>query len=172
MRYKRGYKTNSISRLRLDANSDAPSHNAVPQCPTLLTVTGLTELRLSVAKREGVSCLSRRAVWARYNVHEFLRSEADWSWVLLMLAEEGLPITKVPRSPQRLGSTVVGVLRLGPRAASVPRRRSRADATCVQPGIDRGTVWTAPGSGRRRGFPDRGGARGDDRLRRRDPDRT
>ena len=33
---------------------------------------------------------------------EFLCSEADWTWVLLMLAEEGLPVTKVPRSPQRL----------------------------------------------------------------------
>jgi phage terminase large subunit-like protein len=43
-----------------------------------------------------------RAVWARYDVREFLCSEADWSWVLLQLAEEGLPVTKVPRSPQRL----------------------------------------------------------------------
>jgi phage terminase large subunit-like protein len=43
-----------------------------------------------------------RAAWSRYNVVEFLCSEADWTWVLLMLAEEGLPITKVPRSPQRL----------------------------------------------------------------------
>jgi phage terminase large subunit-like protein len=43
-----------------------------------------------------------RAVWAHYSVREFLCSEADWTWVLLMLVEEGLPITKVPRSPQRL----------------------------------------------------------------------
>jgi phage terminase large subunit-like protein len=43
-----------------------------------------------------------RAVWARYYVREFLCSEADWSWVLLQLADEGLPVTKVPRSPQRL----------------------------------------------------------------------
>jgi phage terminase large subunit-like protein len=43
-----------------------------------------------------------RAVWARYDVREFLCSEADWSWVLLQLSEEGLPVTKVPRSPQRL----------------------------------------------------------------------
>jgi phage terminase large subunit-like protein len=43
-----------------------------------------------------------RAVWARFDVREFLCSEADWSWVLLQLAEEGLPVTKVPRSPQRL----------------------------------------------------------------------
>jgi phage terminase large subunit-like protein len=43
-----------------------------------------------------------RAVWSRYSVLEFLCSEADWMWVLLTLAEEGLPITKVPRSPQRL----------------------------------------------------------------------
>lgn len=43
-----------------------------------------------------------RAVWGRYSVREFLCSEHDWSWVLLELAEEGLPITKVPRSPQRL----------------------------------------------------------------------
>jgi hypothetical protein len=31
-----------------------------------------------------------------------LVSEADWSWVLLQLADEGLPVVKVPRSPQRL----------------------------------------------------------------------
>jgi phage terminase large subunit-like protein len=43
-----------------------------------------------------------RTVWGRLNVSEFLVSEADWQWVLLQLAEEGLPITKVPRSPQRL----------------------------------------------------------------------
>jgi hypothetical protein len=43
-----------------------------------------------------------RSVWGRFNVREFLCSEHDWSWVLLDLAEEGLPITKVPRSPQRL----------------------------------------------------------------------
>jgi phage terminase large subunit-like protein len=43
-----------------------------------------------------------RAVWARYSVLDLLCSEADWSWVLLQLADEGLPVTKVPRSPQRL----------------------------------------------------------------------
>jgi hypothetical protein len=43
-----------------------------------------------------------RAVWARYWVPDLLCSEADWSWVLLQLADEGLPVTKVPRSPQRL----------------------------------------------------------------------
>jgi phage terminase large subunit-like protein len=43
-----------------------------------------------------------RGVWGRYFVREFLCSEHDWSWVLLELSEEGLPITKVPRSPQRL----------------------------------------------------------------------
>jgi phage terminase large subunit-like protein len=43
-----------------------------------------------------------RAVCADFYVRELLCSEADWSWVLLMLAEEGLPITRVPRSPQRL----------------------------------------------------------------------
>jgi phage terminase large subunit-like protein len=43
-----------------------------------------------------------RAVWARYSVRDLLCSEADWSWVLLQLADEGLPVTKVPRSPQRL----------------------------------------------------------------------
>ena len=43
-----------------------------------------------------------RAVWARYDVREFLCSETDWSWVLLQLSDEGLPVTKVPRSPQRL----------------------------------------------------------------------
>jgi len=45
-----------------------------------------------------------RAVWARYSVLEFLCSEHDWSWVLLELSEEGLPVTKVPRSPQRLAA--------------------------------------------------------------------
>lgn len=43
-----------------------------------------------------------RAVWARFDVHDLLCSDADWSWVLLQLADEGLPVTKVPRSPQRL----------------------------------------------------------------------
>jgi phage terminase large subunit-like protein len=43
-----------------------------------------------------------RAIWSRYNVAEFLCSEHDWSWLLLMLNEEGLPVTRVPRSPQRL----------------------------------------------------------------------
>jgi phage terminase large subunit-like protein len=43
-----------------------------------------------------------RAVCADFSVRELLCSESDWSWVLLMLAEEGLPVTKVPRSPQRL----------------------------------------------------------------------
>jgi phage terminase large subunit-like protein len=43
-----------------------------------------------------------RTVWARFDVREFLCSEADWSWVLLQLSEEGLPVTKIPRSPQRL----------------------------------------------------------------------
>ena len=37
-------------------------------------------------------------------VREFLCSEHDWSWVLLELSEEGLPVTKVPRSPQRLAA--------------------------------------------------------------------
>jgi phage terminase large subunit-like protein len=45
-----------------------------------------------------------RAVWARYSVRELLCSEHDWSWVLLELAEDGLPVTKVPRSPQRLAA--------------------------------------------------------------------
>jgi phage terminase large subunit-like protein len=43
-----------------------------------------------------------RGLWTQYNVRECLCSEADWQWVLLQLAEEGLAITKVPRSPQRL----------------------------------------------------------------------
>jgi hypothetical protein len=45
-----------------------------------------------------------RSVWGRFNVREFLCSEHDWSWVLLELSEEGLPVTKVPRSPQRLAA--------------------------------------------------------------------
>jgi phage terminase large subunit-like protein len=45
-----------------------------------------------------------RAIWDRYSVREFLCSEHDWSWVLLELSEEGLPVTKVPRSPQRLAA--------------------------------------------------------------------
>lgn len=43
-----------------------------------------------------------RAVWSRDTVHDLLVSEHDWSWVMLELADEGLPIVKVPRSPQRL----------------------------------------------------------------------
>jgi phage terminase large subunit-like protein len=43
-----------------------------------------------------------RAVWQGYDVRDLLCSEADWAWVLLQLADEGLPVTKVPRSPQRL----------------------------------------------------------------------
>jgi hypothetical protein len=39
---------------------------------------------------------------ARHVVADLLVSEHDWSWVMLELAEEGLPVTKVPRSPQRL----------------------------------------------------------------------
>ena len=39
---------------------------------------------------------------ARCSPRESRCSEADWSWVLLQLADEGLPVTKVPRSPQRL----------------------------------------------------------------------
>jgi len=35
-------------------------------------------------------------------VQDLLVSEHDWSWVMLELAEEGLPVTRVPRSPQRL----------------------------------------------------------------------
>jgi hypothetical protein len=45
-----------------------------------------------------------RAVWGRYAVRDLLVSEHDWSWVMLELADEGLPITKVPLSPQRLAS--------------------------------------------------------------------
>jgi hypothetical protein len=45
-----------------------------------------------------------RAIWGRYFVGEFLCSEHDWSWVLLELSEEGLPLTRVPRSPQRLAA--------------------------------------------------------------------
>ena len=43
-----------------------------------------------------------RAVWSRYDVRDLLCSESDWSWLLLQLSEDGLPIVKVPRSPQRL----------------------------------------------------------------------
>jgi phage terminase large subunit-like protein len=43
-----------------------------------------------------------RTVFGRFSVRELLVSEADWGWVLLQLADEGLPVTKVPRSPQRL----------------------------------------------------------------------
>lgn len=43
-----------------------------------------------------------KAVMARYSVRDVACSERDWSWVLLQLAESGMPITKVPRSPQRL----------------------------------------------------------------------
>jgi hypothetical protein len=61
-----------------------------------------------------------RAVWARYSVSDLLCSEADWSWVLLQLADEGLPVTKVPRSPQRLRASKPAES-LGPvRAREIP----------------------------------------------------
>ena len=92
-----------------------------------------------------------RSVWSRYNVAEFLCSEHDWSWLLLMLAEEGLPITKVPRSPQRLALQWSQLTRRRPRAATVPRRRPRARAARLEPVADLGAVGTAtrPGCGRR-----------------------
>lgn len=43
-----------------------------------------------------------RAACRRFDIRELVCSEHDWSWVLLQLSEEGLPVTKVPRSPQRL----------------------------------------------------------------------
>jgi phage terminase large subunit-like protein len=43
-----------------------------------------------------------RAIGSRFSVYDLLVSEHDWSWMLLELAEEGLSVTKVPRSPQRL----------------------------------------------------------------------
>jgi hypothetical protein len=39
---------------------------------------------------------------ARYSLGELLCSDADSSSVLLQLADEGLPVTKGPRRPQRL----------------------------------------------------------------------
>ncbi|HYZ13763.1 MAG TPA: terminase large subunit [Actinomycetota bacterium] len=45
-----------------------------------------------------------RDVWRRYDVRDLVCSQRDWSWVLLSLAEEGLPVAAVPRSPQRLAS--------------------------------------------------------------------
>jgi phage terminase large subunit-like protein len=45
-----------------------------------------------------------RKTWGQYNVRDLLVSEHDWTWVLLELAEEGLPVVKVPRSPQRLAA--------------------------------------------------------------------
>jgi Terminase large subunit, ATPase domain len=40
-----------------------------------------------------------RTVWGTFSVVDLLVSEHDWTWVLPELAEEGLPVTKVPRSP-------------------------------------------------------------------------
>jgi phage terminase large subunit-like protein len=67
-----------------------------------------------------------RAVWARYFVRELLCSEHDWSWVLLELAEEGLPVTKVPRSPQRLAAQWQQFF-----DAIVERRLTHADDTVL-----------------------------------------
>lgn len=35
---------------------------------------------------------------------DLLVTEYDWAWVMLELSEESLPVTKVPRSPQRLAA--------------------------------------------------------------------
>jgi hypothetical protein len=43
-----------------------------------------------------------RTVRGRFRVHDLLVSEHDGSRVMLELAGEGLPVIKVPRSPQHL----------------------------------------------------------------------
>jgi phage terminase large subunit-like protein len=113
-----------------------------------------------------------RAVWARYDVREFLCSEADWSWVLLQLSDEGLPVTKVPRSPQRLS------LAWQTFYDAIVERRVTHDPDPVLARHAANLSLISGPSGLRpdldvaEGSPDRRCARGDARLRRRGPDRT
>jgi len=113
-----------------------------------------------------------RAVWARYSVREFLCSEADWTWVLLMLAEEGLPVTKVPRSPQR------PALQWSQFYDAVLERRLTHDGDRVLARHVSNLALISGPSGPRpdldvaEGPTGRGGPGGDGRLRRRGADRT
>lgn len=113
-----------------------------------------------------------RAVWGRYSVREFLCSEHDWSWVLLELAEEGLPITKVPRSPQRLSlqwqtfADAITEKRLTHAPDPVLARHAANLSLIIGPSGLR------PRPGRRRGRSDRGGTGMHGRLRRPGEDRA
>ena len=106
-------------------------------------------------------------MWARYWVRDLLCSEADWSWVLLQLADEGLPVTKVPRSPQRLALQWQTFF-----DATVERRLTHAPDPVLARHVANLSLISGP-SGLRpdldvaAGPTDRGGARRDDRLRRR-----
>jgi hypothetical protein len=73
---------------------------------TFVRERGADELAQSKRSRQiqTPSHPAARAIWGRYSVCEFLCSDHDWSWVLLEPSEEGLPVTKVPRSPQRLAA--------------------------------------------------------------------
>jgi phage terminase large subunit-like protein len=46
-----------------------------------------------------------REVFKTYDVRELLCQEHDWTWILLEMESEHLPIVKMPLSPQRLGKT-------------------------------------------------------------------
>jgi hypothetical protein len=109
---------------------------------------------------------------ARHVVADLLVSEHDWSWVMLELAEEGLPVTKVPRSPQRLAlqwqqfSDAITEKRLTHGPDPVLARHA------ANLGLISGAFRAPTGPGRWRGSIDRVSARGDDQLRRRDQART
>jgi phage terminase large subunit-like protein len=46
-----------------------------------------------------------REVFGRFDVRELLSQEHDWTWILLEMESEHLPIVKMPLSPQRLGKS-------------------------------------------------------------------
>ena len=85
-----------------------------------------------------------RAVWSRYTVHDLLVSVHDWSWVMLELADEGLPIVKVPRSPQRLALQWQAFFDAVLERRLTHEGRPCARAPRLQPRVDPRAVRTAP----------------------------
>lgn len=90
---------------------------------------------------------------------------ACWSWVLLELYEEGLPVTKVPRSPQRLAAQwqqffdAIVEKRLTHEPDPLLARHAANLSPISVP------VWAASEAGHRRGFADRRGVALHRRLR-------
>lgn len=89
-RHRRDLRLHSRRSLRLPD----------PDLGELVFPIGIWESAERVDPRDVANEL--RAIWARYWVNDLLVSEHDWTWVMLELADEDLPVTKVPRSPQRL----------------------------------------------------------------------